>query len=188
MNNKMDSKNSSQIGSGSPLSFTGVLEQYKSLISVIAPYSQGGALRVELAGKLPTDAWKTFAYRGGIFTSNYGGKFTYYVKADKAQETVAQLKAIGCSIPNVPYKGQVVDAPAKVEAKPVAKATAKKASSATKKQAESLIKIADALVSVGIKKQAEALIKMADALVSLGITGEQFAEIVNMRAQQSAKA
>lgn len=173
MNNKMDSKNSSQIGSGSPLSFTGVLEQYKSLISVIAPYSQGGALRVELAGKLPTDAWKTFAYRGGIFTSNYGGKFTYYVKADKAPETVAQLKAIGCSIPNVPYKGQVVDAPAKVEAKPVAKA--KKASSSKKP-------------SSATKKQAEALIKMADALVSLGITGEQFAEIVNMRAQQSAKA
>lgn len=169
----MDSKNSSQIGSGSPLSFTGVLEQYKSLISVIAPYNQGGALRVELAGKLPTDAWKTFAYRGGIFTSNYGGKFTYYVKADKAQETVAQLKAIGCSIPNVPYKGQVVDAPAKVEAKPVAKA--KKASSSKKP-------------SPATKKQAEALIKMADALVSLGITGEQFAEIVNMRAQQSAKA
>lgn len=169
----MDSKNSSQIGSGSPLSFTGVLEQYKSLISVIAPYSQGGALRVELAGKLPTDAWKTFAYRGGIFTSNYGGKFTYYVKADKAPETVAQLKAIGCSIPNVPYKGQVVDAPAKVEAKPVAKA--KKASSSKKP-------------SSATKKQAEALIKMADALVSLGITGEQFAEIVNMRAQQSAKA
>lgn len=173
MNNKMDSKNSSQIGSGSPLSFTGVLEQYKSLISVIAPYNEGGALRVELAGKLPTDAWKTFAYRGGIFTSNYGGKFTYYVKADKAQETVAQLKAIGCSIPNVPYKGQVVDAPAKVEAKPVAKA--KKASSSKKP-------------SSATKKQAEALIKMADALVSLGITGEQFAEIVNMRAQQSAKA
>ena len=173
MTKKMDSNNSLQIGSGSPLSFTGVLEQYKSLISVIAPYNEGGALRVELAGKLPTDAWKTFAYRGGIFTSNYGGKFTYYVKADKAQETVAQLKAIGCSIPNVPYRGQVVDAPAKVEAKPVAKA--KKASSSKKP-------------SSATKKQAEALIKMADALVSLGITGEQFAEIVNMRAQQSAKA
>ena len=72
----MVQQNQNSIGSGSPLNFTQVLEKYKSLISVIAPYSEGGALRVELSGRIGSPDWKTFAFKGGIFTSEYNGNYT----------------------------------------------------------------------------------------------------------------
>jgi len=148
----MVQENQNSIGSGSPLNFTQVLEKYKSLISVIHPYNEGGALRVELSGEIkPTENWKTFAYKGGIFTSRYNGRNTYYVKASKADETVAQLKAVGIAVPDVEYKGKgVSSASPKTEAKP----TTESASKPTKKQVA----------------QAKKLIKMVDSMKEMGIT------------------
>jgi hypothetical protein len=147
----MVQENQTSIGSGSPLNFTQVLEKYKSLISVIAPYSEGGALRVELSDRIDSGDWKTLAYKGGLFTSNYRGKYTYYVKASNADETVAQLKALGITVPDVEYKGKgASSASPKTEAKP----TTKSASKPTKKQVA----------------QAKKLIKMVDSMKEMGIT------------------
>lgn len=160
-NGKMVVKNQNSIGSGSPLNFTQVLEKYKSLISVIAPYNEGGALRVELSDRIDSGDWKTLAYKGGLFTSNYHGKYTYYIKASNADETVAQLKALGIAIPDVDYKGKgASSASPKVEAKPVseAKPEAKPVSKQpTKKQIA----------------QAKKLLKMVESMKEMGITNAE---------------
>jgi len=97
----------SKVSVGSNNVFEGFISKHAGIISVVKPFKQGGALRIELSEQVEKEEWKALAYKNKhVYTSAFRGTFTHYLRANMVDSSVTMLKEAGIKIPRCAYKGK----------------------------------------------------------------------------------
>lgn len=87
--------------------FAQFIGKHSDIISVVKPFKQGGALRIELSDKIEKEEWRALAYGNKhVYTSAFRGTFTHYLRANMVDASVELLKTAGVKIPRCAYKGK----------------------------------------------------------------------------------